>query len=69
MVLGLFRQDSAGKEFSFGFVEQKLMVNGQPIDLRVSVLPTVYGEKVVLRILDKTSLAKSLSALGFDEVS
>lgn len=42
---------------------------GKEIDLRVSILPTVYGEKIVMRILDKTSLAGSLSALGLDEVS
>jgi len=42
---------------------------GKTIDLRVSCLPTVHGEKVVMRTLDKTTLAPSLSALGLDEVS
>lgn len=42
---------------------------GKEIDLRVSVLPTVYGEKIVMRILDKSSLSPSLSALGLDEQS
>jgi type IV pilus assembly protein PilB len=36
------------------------------IDVRVSVLPTIYGEKVVLRILDKASLNHSLDALGLE---
>ncbi|MBN1556850.1 MAG: Flp pilus assembly complex ATPase component TadA, partial [Lentisphaerae bacterium] len=40
---------------------------GREIDLRVSILPASYGEKVVMRILDKTSLAPSLAALGLDK--
>jgi len=40
---------------------------GRAIDLRVSTLPTVYGEKVVMRILDKTSILLQLSDLGFLE--
>ncbi len=39
---------------------------GKEVDLRVSILPTVFGEKVVMRTLDKSSLAPSLSALGLD---
>jgi len=42
---------------------------GKEVDLRVSTLPATYGEKVVMRILDKTTLAPSLSALGLDEMS
>ncbi len=42
-----------------------LNVAGKPIDLRFSTLPTVYGEKVVMRILDKTSVMLELSDLGF----
>lgn len=42
---------------------------GKEVDLRVSILPTVHGEKIVMRILDKESLAPSLAALGLDEVS
>jgi len=42
-----------------------LTVNGKQIDLRFSTLPTVYGEKVVMRILDKTSVMLSLDDLGF----
>ena len=37
------------------------------IDLRVSVLPTIYGEKVVLRILDRTGVVFELSEMGFEE--
>jgi len=42
-----------------------LQVAGRPIDLRVSTLPTVYGEKVVMRILDKQSILLELADLGF----
>ena len=42
---------------------------GKEVDLRVSILPTVHGEKIVMRTLDKSSLSPSLSALGLDEVS
>jgi type II secretory ATPase GspE/PulE/Tfp pilus assembly ATPase PilB-like protein len=41
-----------------------LTVNERPIDLRVSTLPTVHGESIVLRVLDKGSLNKSLTDLG-----
>ena len=43
-----------------------LNVAGKPIDLRFSTLPTVYGEKVVMRILDKTAVMLSLDDLGFE---
>jgi type II secretory ATPase GspE/PulE/Tfp pilus assembly ATPase PilB-like protein len=39
------------------------------IDVRVSVLPTIAGEKIVLRLLDKSGFAFSLTTLGFDEDS
>jgi len=42
-----------------------LNVAGKGVDLRVATLPTVYGEKVVMRILDKTQARLSLSDLGF----
>lgn len=42
---------------------------GKEVDLRVSILPTVHGEKVVMRTLDKSNLAPSLHALGLDSVS
>jgi type IV pilus assembly protein PilB len=40
-------------------------VGGKSIDLRVSVLPTVHGESVVMRILDKEGLKLGLAELGF----
>lgn len=43
----------------------KLRVDGKEIDLRISVLPTQYGEKVVMRLLDTKAAALPLSALGF----
>jgi type IV pilus assembly protein PilB len=42
-----------------------LTVSGNPIDLRVATLPTVHGEKVVMRILDKGQALLRLSDLGF----
>jgi type IV pilus assembly protein PilB len=42
-----------------------LKTENKAIDLRVSTLPTVYGEKVVMRILDKSSVLLELSDLGF----
>lgn len=41
--------------------------DGRDIDFRVSTLPTLWGEKVVLRILDKTSLQVDMTKLGFEE--
>jgi type IV pilus assembly protein PilB len=44
----------------------KLRFGTREIDFRVSVLPTIFGEKAVLRILDKDSLQLDLTQLGFD---
>jgi type IV pilus assembly protein PilB len=44
----------------------KIRVLKRTIDLRVSSLPTIFGEKVVLRILDKSNLALDLTRLGFE---
>jgi type IV pilus assembly protein PilB len=44
----------------------RVRVGGKDYDLRVSVMPTVHGEKVVLRVLDKGSLSTSLDKLGLD---
>jgi len=41
-----------------------LTVQGNPIDLRVSVLPTMFGESVVLRVLDRSQASFDLGALG-----
>jgi general secretion pathway protein E len=43
----------------------KLRLMGREIDLRVSTLPTLYGESVVLRILDRSSIVVNLDTLGF----
>jgi len=45
----------------------KLRLLGRTIDLRVSSLPTIFGEKVVMRILDKANLNIDLNKLGFQE--
>ncbi len=44
-----------------------ILVGDKMIDLRVSVIPTLYGEKVVMRILDRSSLMLDLTKLGFSE--
>lgn len=44
-----------------------IKVEDRVIDLRVSVIPTLYGEKVVMRILDRSSLMLDLAKLGFGE--
>jgi type IV pilus assembly protein PilB len=45
----------------------KANYNGKPIDIRLSTLPTVYGEKVVMRILDLNSATNDLTKLGLRE--
>jgi type IV pilus assembly protein PilB len=40
---------------------------GRDMDFRVSVLPTLFGEKVVLRLLDKSNLQLDMTKLGFEE--
>jgi type IV pilus assembly protein PilB len=44
----------------------KLRYGSREIDFRVSILPTIFGEKAVLRILDKESLQLDMTKLGFD---
>jgi type IV pilus assembly protein PilB len=43
------------------------MGKGKEMDYRVSVLPTLFGEKVVLRLLDKSTLQLDMTKLGFEE--
>jgi type IV pilus assembly protein PilB len=43
-----------------------LTVGNRPIDLRMATLPTIYGEKVVMRVLDKTNVVLGFEDLGFD---
>lgn len=44
----------------------KLRTKDKEVDIRVSTLPTIFGEKVVMRILDKSSLVLDLTRLGFE---
>src|SRR5437773_3918266 len=48
----------------------KIAINGRPIDFRVSIIPSIFGEDAVLRILDKQALTKMsglrLDVLGFE---
>jgi type IV pilus assembly protein PilB len=45
----------------------ELMVGGHPVDLRVSVLPTMFGESVVMRILDRSVVSLSLNNVGMND--
>ena len=45
----------------------KLTVRGNPVDLRVSTVPTLYGESLVLRILDREGISFEFEKLGFVE--
>jgi type IV pilus assembly protein PilB len=47
----------------------KIKALGKEVDIRVSILPSIFGEKVVMRVLDKSALFPSLAGLGLDEVS
>jgi type IV pilus assembly protein PilB len=47
----------------------KIKATGRDIDVRVSVLPTIYGEKVVMRLLDKAAVNHNIDTIGFDEKS
>ena len=44
----------------------ELNVGGNPVDLRVSVLPTMFGEAVVMRVLDRTVVQLDLNKIGMD---
>ncbi|MBN1628621.1 MAG: Flp pilus assembly complex ATPase component TadA [Thermoleophilia bacterium] len=46
-----------------------LVVGGKPIDMRVASLPTVYGEKIVIRLLDRSNVMLRLEDLGFSEAA
>lgn len=47
----------------------KLRISGREIDMRLSTLPTLYGESVVMRILDRGNVLTSLEELGFPEAA
>jgi type II secretory ATPase GspE/PulE/Tfp pilus assembly ATPase PilB-like protein len=44
----------------------KIKASGRDIDVRVSAIPTIYGEKVVMRILDQTAVNHDIEQLGFE---
>src|SRR5439155_1537880 len=44
----------------------RIKLSGREVDLRVSILPTVHGEKIVMRVLDKGNLSASLDTLGLE---
>src|SRR2546421_658791 len=44
----------------------RIRVLGKEIDLRISILPTAHGEKIVIRILDKASLGTNIDQMGMD---
>lgn len=54
-----------------GRIKTKLLVDGKTksVDMRVSSLPTIHGEKIVIRLLDKDNLMLDLSKLGFEPIS
>jgi len=45
----------------------KMKVGKQEVDFRVSLLPTTFGQKIVMRVLDKNNLSVGLSKLGFSK--
>jgi type IV pilus assembly protein PilB len=45
----------------------RLSVNGRPVDVRLSTLPTVDGEKIVMRVIDSQSPLQALERLGYDD--
>ncbi len=47
----------------------EMFVKGRNIDIRVSVLPTVYGEKIVMRLLDRSAVLLERDKLGFSKIN
>ncbi|MDF7809113.1 ATPase, T2SS/T4P/T4SS family [Pontiellaceae bacterium B12219] len=47
----------------------KIKAVGKEVDVRMSILPTVHGEKIVMRILDKSALVPTLAGLNLDQQS
>jgi type IV pilus assembly protein PilB len=45
----------------------RIRVMGKDVDLRISILPTAHGEKIVIRILDKSALSGGIDHLGMDQ--
>jgi general secretion pathway protein E len=47
----------------------RTVIRGRPMDVRISTAPTLYGESVVMRLLDKTQVSFDFLDLGFDEAA
>ncbi len=47
----------------------EMSIDGVDIDMRISALPTVYGEKIVIRLLDRSGIILDLEQLGFNEIN
>ncbi|MFQ5906681.1 MAG: GspE/PulE family protein, partial [bacterium] len=47
----------------------KVKIGGRPVDLRVSTVPTLFGEKMALRVLDRAATSFDLVSLGFEKES
>ena len=47
----------------------EMSIDGKDVDLRISILPTVYGEKIVIRLLGRSDLIMSKEQLGFSETN
>jgi len=45
----------------------KVKIKGKPIDIRVASLPTIYGEKIALRILDRSAISLDIETLGLED--
>ena len=45
----------------------KLKIGSREVDFRVSIMPSSHGEKVALRVLDKTAVVLDLDSLGFED--
>jgi len=50
-----------------GRIRMKMGKKGEAVDYRISVMPTLFGEKVVLRILSRSGLQEDMAKLGFEE--
>ena len=47
----------------------KLTINNIAVDLRISILPTIYGEKIVIRILDLSNVLIQINQIGFNKIN
>ena len=47
----------------------QIKIGGKDIDIRVSIFPTYYGERIVLRLLNKTDMRFDLDSLGFSDAT